>query len=867
MPSMSRSALLLRDDYGDVLARWLLYAGVLFLMFVLIPRLASAAVTTADAAAETAPTDSAANSVAEPAATNSAVNSAATNSTADPATTNSAEEATAAMAAYDPNNIEKLLLDVQINGYSVGKIGEFTMRNGKLLARSQELHDLGLRLPAALLSTPNLLVALSDLPGVTYSIDEKRQMLLITARDSALLPTLLLPEGIGEAKGHRVIESGTGLTLNYDIAGTYVSGQNSATGSIDMRAFTPKGILSSDWLAYGGAVTSAAGTNTAIRLDSAYTYADINSLRRYSLGDYITSGLAWTRPVHMEGAQIRSDFTTRPDLITFPLPSVAGSAAVPSTVSVLTNGNQTVSGEVAAGPFEIPALPVISGAGTITVTVTNALGQQVSVSKPFYASATLLKPGLQTYSAQAGLVRRNWGVFSNDYGKMAGAAIYRRGLTPRFTVEGSVEGTSGATAGGAGGVMQIGNLGVLNFSAAASTGSPGGTGALYSAGAQRIGRVFSIGASAIIANRNYQDVAAMNGAGVPRKQISAFTGLSSKRFGAISAAYAGLDQDASTLAIPPTFAPEPAVHSQVVSANYSRQIHRMSIYATYFKSYANPGNSGLQAGVTIPLGRRNTVSASGSSNYSSGSSDYIGQAQVQQSAPQVGDWGYLANVSAGNGNHEFAQGQYKSRVGLFTAGVDEDGGVTTLRAESMAAISFVDKHLFPSNWVYDSFAIVDTGSVPHVHVLQENRPVGRTNSKGLLLVPDMRSFELNHIRVDPNDIPPDATLITDALVMRPQDRSGVVVKYPIKFNRAALLQLVDAVGAAIPLGSTATLKATGAVFPIGYDGDVYIEGLDSHNELTVESADGRHCTLAFNYTPLPGDIPSIGPLLCQERKP
>ncbi|MFY9853483.1 MAG: FimD/PapC C-terminal domain-containing protein, partial [Terracidiphilus sp.] len=332
---------------------------------------------------------------------------------------------------------------------------------------------------------------------------------------------------------------------------------------------------------------------------------------------------------------------------------------------------------------------------------------------------------------------------------------------------------------------------------------------------------------------------------------------------------AGLEQDASTVTIPPALTPEPAVQSHIATANYSRQIHRMSFYATYFKDYVNPGSSsGLQAGVTIPLGRRTTVSASGSSNYSSGSSSqYIGQAQVQQSAPQVYDWGYLASVSEGNSSHEFAQGQYKARVGLFTAGVDEDGGATTLRAESMAAISFVDKHLIPSNWIYDSFAIVDTGSVPHVHVLQENRPVGHTNRSGLLLVPDMRSFELNHIRIDPNDIPPDAALITDYREMRPQDRSGVVVKYPIKFNRAALVQLVDAAGAAIPLGSTATLKATGVVYPIGYDGDVYIEGLDSYNELTVEREDGRHCSVAFKYTPLPGDIPSIGPLLCQEKKP
>jgi outer membrane usher protein len=778
-----------------------------------------------------------------------------------------ATPSTATIAAFDDNNIEKLLLDVQINGYSIGKIGEFTLRNGKLLARAQELHDLGFRLPAALLSTPNALIALTDLPGVTYTIDLKKQMVRITASDSALLPTLLLPEGIGEAKGQRVIESGKGLTLNYDIAGTHAIGQTGVTGSFDMRAFSTWGILSSDWLAYGGAATSASGTDTAIRLDSAYTYADVNSLRRYSLGDFITSGLSWTRPVHMEGAQVRSDFSTRPDLITFPLPSVAGSAAVPSTVSVLVNGNQMVSSEVSAGPFEIPELPVISQAGTISVSVTNALGQQVSVSKPFYASSALLKPGFQIYSAQAGLVRRNWGSFSNDYGKMAGAAIYRRGLTRLFTFEGSVEGTSGATAGGAGGVVQIGHLGVVNFAAAASGGSAGGAGAQYSLGAQRIARIFSLGASAIIANRYYQDVAAMNGAGVPRKQISAFSSLYFKRFGSISAAYAGLDQDASQVIIPPSLAPAPATHSHIVSANYSRQIHRMSFYATYFNNYVNPGsNSGLQAGVTIPLGRRNTVSASGSSNYSSGSSQYVGQAQVQQSAPQPGDWGYLASVTAGSTNHEFAQGQYKSHAGLFTAGVDQDAGVTTVRAETQAAISFVDKHLFPSNWVYDSFAIVDTSPVPHVHVLQENRDVGRTNSKGRLLVPDMRSFEQNHLRIDPTDIPPDATLTTDARAVRPQDRSGVVVKYPIKFNHAALLQMVDEAGVPLPMGSVATLRTTGAIVPVGYDGDAYVEELSLHNELTVVRPDGRRCTVAFDYTPLPNDIPSIGPLRCLEKK-
>ena len=594
---------------------------------------------------------------------------------------------------------ETLLLDVQVNGHSIGKIGEFTLRHGLLMARPDELRALGFRVPVSNASATGGLIGLSDLPGVAWTLDVKNQVLEVTAIDSALLPTLLQPYGRGGERGRRVIESGTGVTLNYDTVGTFSSGQRGGSGSFEMRAFSPWGILSSEWLGYAGATPGPSGANTAIRLDSAYTFADVNTLRRYSLGDFITGGLAWTRPVHFEGVQINSDFSMRPDLVTFPMPSIAGSAAVPSTVNVLADGNLTVSGQVSAGPFEIPQLPVVEGAGTISMTVTNALGQQVTLTQPFYASSTMLAPGLQTFAVQSGLVRRNWGAVSNDYGKIAAAAIYRRGLTRKFTVEGSVEGTPGAFMAGVGGVAQIDNLGVINIAVAPSFGS-GQAGAQFSAGAQRIGRVFSLGASAIMADRNYRDVASMNGGGVPRKQLSAFTGLSLRRLGSGGVAYAAVDQDASPVPLQVSVAP--AQHSQVVSANYSLQIHHAFIYATEFRDLVNRGSSGLQIGLTIPFGRRNSMTFSGGSDGSA-------QVEVQQPAPMIGDRGYQAYISAGDTTHVFAQGQYKSPVGLFTAGIDNDNGVTTLRLESQGAFSLVDRGLFASNTIYDSFAIVDTG--------------------------------------------------------------------------------------------------------------------------------------------------------------
>jgi outer membrane usher protein len=151
-------------------------------------------------------------------------------------------------------------------------------------------------------------------------------------------------------------------------------------------------------------------------------------------------------------------------------------------------------------------------------------------------------------------------------------------------------------------------------------------------------------------------------------------------------------------------------------------------------------------------------------------------------------------------------------------------------------------------------------------VFQENIGVGKTNSSCRLLVPDMRSFDLNHIAIATTDVPADAAVVLSSREIRPQDRSGVVVKFPIQFDHGALLRLVDEGGIPLPLGSTATLGGTSAVVPVGYDGDAYVENLGSHNRLTVERADGKRCTVVFDYRSVPGDIPSIGPLRCVEQE-
>ena len=129
------------------------------------------------------------------------------------------------------------------------------------------------------------------------------------------------------------------------------------------------------------------------------------------------------------------------------------------------------------------------------------------------------------------------------------------------------------------------------------------------------------------------------------------------------------------------------------------------------------------------------------------------------------------------------------------------------------------------------------------------------------------AFELNHLSIEATQLPPDVSLHDQFREVRPQDRSGVVVKFPLKVSHGATVILVDVSGVSLPVGSSAKLRATGVTVPVGYDGEAYLEDLSPTNELTVERADGSHCTATFAYHPLPGEIPSIGPVRCVGEKP
>lgn len=431
---------------------------------------------------------------------------------------------------------------------------------------------------------------------------------------------------------------------------------------------------------------------------------------------------------------------------------------------------------------------------------------------------------------------------------------------------------------GGGAVVNVADLVVMNGAAAVST-SRAGFGQQFSFGVQHTGGKLSLNGSVVIASHDYRDLAADYGDPAPRLQVNASAGWTFGRLGAVGLAFVGIKRDAPVLrdaVFGPTgsevveaTAPlntviflQPAQQAYVASASYSVQIGQLSVFATGFRDFVKGGGSGALLGVALPLGRRSSVSIDVS--VSQGSQTVQGQAT--QSAVAIGDWGYQVVASPGNPQRAFGEVRYKSRFALLSAGIDYNAHEATLRGEAEGSVSMIDHSVFVSNTIYDSFAVVDTNGLGGVHVRSENRDVGVTDSKGRLLVPELRSYDLNNLSIEPSDIPLDAVLDTATRQVRPQNRSGIVIRFPVQLSRAALLRLVDIDGTPVPIGSTARL-AHGEPVPVGYDGEAYLPGLSGQNNVQVERSDGGRCVVHFEFVPVSGAVPVLGPLRCVEQTP
>src|SRR5262249_22938347 len=138
---------------------------------------------------------------------------------------------------------------------------------------------------------------------------------------------------------------------------------------------------------------------------------------------------------------------------------------------------------------------------------------------------------------------------------------------------------------------------------------------------------------------------------------------------------------------------------------------------------------------------------------------------------------------------------YRTSSARMAVGAQQFGNVASGTGEIEGAVAMMDGGVFFANRIDDAFAVVNA-KAPNVDVYYENRPVGRTNSRGQLLVPRLRSYEDNKLSIDPTNLPLDARIPRTRASVKPSDRSGVVVDFGVETDiPSTLFILRDAKGA------------------------------------------------------------------------
>ena len=741
-----------------------------------------------------------------------------------------------------------LLLEVWINGRATGLVAEFKERDGAIFAAASELKEIGLAVPEPAADAEA--VPLAALSGVSFRLEEASQRLAITA-DLSSLRAATLAARAAEETPKPVAESRLGMVLNYDLLGSYdLSGQALGSAFLDFRATPGRfGALSSAAVLRSAAL--GPDQESVVRLETSWTYSEPDELRRWRVGDAVSGGLSWTRPVRLGGFQLQTDFALRPDLVTYPVPVLAGEAAVPSALDVLLNGSRYLSQQVNEGPFVLQRLPAVNGAGEVTFAMRDALGRETVTTLPFYSSSTMMAPGLLSYSAEFGAVRQGYGLRSADYGDWAASGSLRYGVSDWLTLEGHSELAGALHLGGVGGTLRVGSLGTVSASVAASGGEASGLSS--SIGIERQSRRFRFGVLATAATPDFRDIAALQGVPVPRSSLRASLGLSLGPYGSVGLAYAMRDEGDRT-----PFRTTGHGATQILTASYNIALaDNVYLYANGIASRSERDSYGAMVGISISLG---TTTAGGSVSLDGGRRNY--QAQASRAATTIGDLGLRTYASEGAIAHRIAEGEYLASWGRMSAGVEQFSGTGSARLGARGALVVTGEGLYPSDSVPDSYAVVDTGGVADVGILHENRLVGRTDAKGRLLVPYLRSYQANKLTVDTADLPLDVQAGQSQVEVRPSERSGVRVNFDIHRDNAALVRLQARSGHPLPLGATATLPG-GEATPVGHGGEAFLMGLQPTNQLRVTLPGGGSCEARFAYQPVAGELPVIGPVVCQ----
>lgn len=680
-----------------------------------------------------------------------------------------------------------------------------------------------------------------DLAGATAALDTRSMSITINLPPEVLEPQRLRIRGSDPPQPSAAF----GLYVDYDLSYMDEADYRYPFALLAPTLFGQAGVLHSEFLYRGldAAPGEFDGYDRWVRLDTTFTRDDPAHLRAYRAGDVFSAPGPWGTALRLGGLQLASNFSTQPALITFPVPYLQGTAATPSTVDLYVDGVLRYRQDVDSGFFRIDNVPTITGAGQLTMVTTDALGREQLVTQDIYSSSQLLSKGLSEYSYSLGFLRENFAYASNDYGEPAFIGAHRLGIDERWTLGGRLELSEDVQLVGATSDLALRRGGVVSTGVALSN-SDRDFGGSWLLGYEWQSNDYRVRAQITGSSRDMAVVDPYPGV-VPRKlQMVATAGMNRGIVGSLAATYvhqAFWERDSR----------------DVFTVTYSARIY--DFFLSVYTSYIHSDLSDFMVGMTMSrsFGERGSTSTTASHR----EDDTRMRIESQYRVPVGPGVGYHVGATLADENQLDGSLIGQTEYGRYTLDARNFDGNTAWRVGTQGSLAWLAGRVYAAREIADGFAVARIADIPNVRVYVDNHQIGRTDAKGRILLPSLRSYEANRIRIEADDLPLGAQVDKLELSVAPYYRSGTVAEFPVRTSRQVVLNAVLENGRPVPEGATVRIEGTDDWSVVGMDGMIYLAGLAGTTRLAVSWLE-RRCELEIALPDGDEPLPHIGTRVC-----
>ncbi|MEB3755138.1 fimbria/pilus outer membrane usher protein [Acinetobacter sp. MD2(2019)] len=740
--------------------------------------------------------------------------------------------------SYAEMPLEEILAGIWINQLNMNKDILVLKQDDHYFIDCQILseYNLDLKQLKRSASNNNYCDVSGDKDSLSSHFDESSQALKLE------VPPSLFKNQTGADTEQHIDRADFGAFMNYELF--YGHQKDEDDRSNRFNTLVELGIFKDYWL-FNNAFTyfneptlkKVVRVNTTLQLDFP------EKMTSLTLGDTTTPYNPLINSLRFGGISWGTNYQTRPGFIYWNVPSLSGSAKIPSTVDLYINGVSVYQQQVTPGDYNLQVGANLQQTGQAEIVVEDILGNRSVQSFPVLLSSQLLRKGLNDYNISMGKLRYNYSLDSSDYRDFFASGFFRRGISNQTSL-----GLNAAYS------KDIQNLGIMWTQAIASKfvvdtlvmashDDQSKYNYAYGFSTSKDFNNLTIGFRTRYQDQNYKfigDSLEMNSSTLKYENLAYLAISKVPVFGSINFNYAQQSYYRN-----PNLDVSNTLNNKVFTVGIYRNINpKLDLSVSYFKAFGDIKNSGASLALTYRFDQQRAVHASATSN---------GDANLKYQKYSNQQQGFDYSLGGSYRNNQMLytfDGVYKTDMGDLNFQYYQGRKNNETQFNFKGAVVWLDNQFALTKSVNNAFALVKMGQYPDVDFYLTNSLVSKTNSKGYAFIHNVIPYLPSEIRFDENQLPVEDKIETAQHVVTGLNQRGYLINYPIYRAKNITIRPLKQSQQGFNKGSELHVNnKENDVYPIGSDGTVTLYSLiPGQYHFDVFSSSPDKCSLTMTVT-------------------